>query len=148
MNDEERAKRIAKLEELIRQKQKVAKKLDQPQPTLKPIGERARREPYVEKTPEQIRQEAIAIDARQEAEERKAKEAAKEGLSSFERAEQTEVSKAFAENAQRERPTLEQREAMYRSMVEDQEDKTKNENTQERDSKFGSRFLRDDERER
>lgn len=95
MNDDERARRIAKLEELIRQKQEVAKKLDQPQLTLKPMNERYRREPYIEKTPEQIKQEAIAIDARREAEAQKAKEAAKEGLSPIQRAEQAEVSRSL-----------------------------------------------------
>lgn len=147
MNDEERARRIAKLEELIRQKQEIAKRLDQPQPTLKPKGETTRREPFVEKTPEDIKQEAIAIDGRREAEAQKAKDAAIEKLSPFERADNTELSNGFAEAARDRRPTMEERRERLQAFVDRKEKEAKIEKAQERDSRFGSRFLRDDERE-
>ena len=146
MNDDERAKKIAEQEEVIRQRQEALKKHDRPQPTLKRKHVRGLREPFVEKTPEEITKEATAIVDQRDAVAREKENEAKRNMTPLERARDADISKEFTERGRKKRPSFQEREARLRA--EHQSHAKQKEREQERDSRFGSRYLRDEERGR
>lgn len=146
MNDEERARKIAEQEALIRQQQDARKKDDRPQPTLKPKHAQGRHEPFVEKTPEEITKEATATVDQRDAAARAKEDEAKRNMAPLERARDADISNEFTERGRKKRPSFQEREAKLRA--EHQSDAKQKEQKQERDSRFESRYLHDEERER
>ena len=152
MVDEDREKRIAHQEAVIRQQEAARQKQDRPAPELKPESERGKIERHVPKTEAQIHQEAVQNVNRQDAEKEKARaESARE--SPVDAARAKEPAENFSRQAsedrpqkRRERPSFQEREGKLRSKFLS-EDKQQ-EREKQRDSRFGSRYLRDEERER
>ncbi|MXP29713.1 hypothetical protein GRI58_12930 [Porphyrobacter algicida] len=145
MTEDERNERIEREKALIRQQQEARKKQDRPAPTLKPSSERGKRERFIEKSEAEIVKEATQNVARKDAEAAKIKAEAKRE-SPLEAAREAEVSKEFTKLARKDRPSFQQRLAQLRA--KHQSDAKQKEREQERDSRFGSRYLRDEERER
>ena len=67
-------------------------------------------------------------------------------MAPLERARDADISNEFTERGRKKRPSFQEREAKLRA--EHQSDAKQKEQKQERDSRFESRYLHDEERER
>lgn len=143
MTEDEHNERIEREKALIRQQQEARKKQDRPAPALKPSSERGKREHFVEKSEAEIVKEATQNVARKDAEAAKVKAEAKRA-NPLEATRSAEVSKEFSNLARKPRPSFQDRLTELRA--KHQSDDKQKERDQERDSRFGSRYLRDEER--
>lgn len=151
-DDDDREKRIAYQEAIIRQQEAARQKQDRPSPELKPESERGKIERHVPKTEAQIHQEAVENVNRQDAEKEKEKaEIVRESPVDGARAKEP------AENFSRQASDDRQHKTEDRSSAQEREEKLsskflgrdkRKEREKERDRRFGSRYLRDEERER